>query len=166
MAQNAMRMDLLEAVDAIGNALKDLATTGADGVFQNSLYPVPDFLDILPGRPGMTVRFDGIAGDDWNKYQELPEPPKSPSDLRFEIRIYHPPDISSDVPASTDPYAFAQTQVMKGTSEFYKNLRSDNTLGDLVMDVLILGSVAGDLFDPRNNREYYGHEIVLVTSTY
>jgi hypothetical protein len=166
MAQDAMRMDLYTAVDAIGSALRDLATTGHDGVFQDSLYPVPDMLDIAEGRPVMTVRFDGIAGDDWNRLQEMIEPPKSPSDLRFEVRIYHPPNIPSTVPYDTDPYIYAQEQVMKGTSEFYKNLRADNTLGDLVMDVLILGSVAGDLFDPRNNREFYGHEIMLVTSTY
>lgn len=166
MAQDAMRLDLFDAVEAIGTAIKNLATKGPDGVFQDSFYPVPDFLDIREGRPAMTVRFDGIAGDDWNKYQELPEPPKSPSDLRFEVRIYHPPAIAAGMPTDTDPYMFAQMQVLKGSSEFYKNLRSDNTLGELVMDVLVLGSVAGDLFDPRNNREYYGHEIMLVTSSY
>lgn len=166
MAQNAMRMELLEAVETIGGALAALGTTGQEGVFQKSEYPVPDMLDILEGRPAMTVRFDGIAGDDWNKYQEMIEPPKSPSDLRFEIRIYHPPGIPADLPYTTDPYVFAQAQVLKGVSEFYKNLRTDNTLGGLVMDVLVLGSIAGDLIDPRTRREFYGHEIVLVTSSY
>ena len=166
MAQDAMRMELIDAVDAIGSALQALATTGAEGVFQSSAYPVPDLLEVLEGRPAMTVRFDGIAGDDWNKYQEMIEPPKSPSDLRFEIRIYHPPSIPSDMPYDTDPYVFAQTQVLKGTSEFYKNLRADNTLGDLVMDTIVLGSIAGDLVEPKSRREYYGHEIVLVTSSY
>jgi hypothetical protein len=165
--QDAMRMDLEQAVDAIGSALQALAHTDVEGAFQQSHYPTPDRLDILPGRPAMTVRFDGIAGDDWNKYQEMVEPPKSPSDLRFELRVYHPPEISSDMPYDTDPYVYAQMQVLKGVSEVYRLLREDNTLNGLVMDVLILGSIAGDLIDPRpGGRLYYGHEIMLITSSY
>ena len=164
--QRAMKMELIDAVDAIGNAIGSLATTGPRGVFQDVFYPTPEFLEVLPGRPSMTVRFDGIAGDDWNKYQEMLVPPKSPSDMRFEIRIYHPPMIPAELPPSTDQYVYAQRKVLEGTSEFYKNLRIDNTLDGLVMDTLVLGSVAGDLIDPRNEREYYGHEIMLVTSSY
>jgi hypothetical protein len=166
MAQDAMRMDLKEAVDAIGTALKNLATTGSEGVFQVSEYPVPETLDVSEGRPAMTVRFDGIAGDDWNRYQEMIEPPKSPSDLRFEIRIYHPPYAPAEVGTHVDPYQYAQDKVLEGSSEFYKNLRGDNTLGDLVMDVMVAGSVAGDLVDPKNRREFYGHEIIVVTTSY
>lgn len=165
--QRAMRMELVDSVKAIGEALTALADTDENGTFQQAFYPSPDRLDVLPGRPSMTVRFDGIAGDDWNKYQEMVPPPLSPSDLRFEIRIYHPSEIPAEMPYDTDPYVFAQTEVLKGTSEFYKGLRRDNTLGDLIMDVLVLGSVAGDLVDPRpGGRTYYGHEIMLVTSLY
>lgn len=165
--QRAMKMDLYDAVSAIGNALTALADTDEDGQFQSAFYPAPDRLDVLPGRPSMTVRFDGIAGDDWNKYQEMVVPPKSPSDMRFELRIYHPSEIPSDLPFDTDPYVFAQTQVLEGTSAVYKGLREDNTLGELVMDILVLGSVAGDLVDPRpGGRTYYGHEIMLITSLY
>jgi len=158
-------MTLKEATNAIGNALVACADTGPDGNFATALFPVPDQFFAEAGRASLVCRFDGIAADDWNKYAELPNPPKTPSDLRFEVRVYHPPYGPAEENVS-DGYGYAQDKVLEGVSEFYSNLREDITLGGLVMDVLVNGSLTGDLVDPRARTEYYGEEIILIASIY
>ncbi len=157
----AMRMNLLDAVNSIGNALKNLANTGPAGKFMQADYPIPEIFSAEAGRPSMTVRFDGIAGDD----PDYSEVANSPSDLRFEVRIYHPSYAPAEM-GQIDGYVFAQQQVLEGSSEFYSNLKADPTLGNLLLDIGIQGSIAGDLIEPTTGDAYLGHEIILVTSSY
>lgn len=157
----AMTMNILESVTAIGEALRDLAVTGPEGQFMNSFYPLPESFSADAGRPSMTVRFDGIAADD----PDYDEVANSPSDYRFEIRIYHP-DYAPGELSVPDGYVFAQTQVLEGTSEFYANLKRDKSLGGLLLDINVQGSIAGDLIEPTTGDAYVGHEIIVITSLY
>lgn len=158
----AMTMDLQTAVETIGNYFVSLCDTDEDGAFGGADFPIPDFLQIEAGRPYLTVRWDGIT--EWD--MDYSEVANSPSGMRWEIRIYH----SLYLPAGEDPeadaYKYAQTKVLSGSSAFFQALMSDVSLNDLVIDITINGSISGELFDPRANETFYGHEIILTTNSY
>lgn len=160
-------MGPLQASNTIGQELKALCNTGPTGVFEQAHYPEPDFYTTTPGRPSAFFRFDGIVKDDWGYYRELPKPYTSPSDLRYVLRIYHvkyPP--AEEAVEDLDAYVYAQQKVMAGFDTFYVAMRQDPTLGGLVMDTILTGAIAGDLRDPRTTEEFYGMEVVLITSLY
>lgn len=158
-----MTLDLFDAVTSIGEALGALCDTGPEGQFARVDFPVPEEFFIEPGRCSVTIRFDGIAADDPD-YDQIA---KSPSDLRFEVRIYHPFAIpSEEFSPGDDSYQYAQNKVLRGSSEFIKGIKQDRGLGDRLLNISINGSVTGDLFDPRSQDTYYGHEIVLTTTSF
>ncbi len=153
----AMKMNLFDSVNAIGNALIDLA--GAD--FQAAHYPIPSIFQADAGQPSMTVRFDGIAGDD----PDYSEVANSPSDLRFEVRVYHP-DFAPPGSGAVDDYVYAQQQVLLGSSLLYSRIKEDVSLGGLLLDLSIQGSIAGDLIEPTTGEAYLGHEIIIVATLF
>jgi len=164
----AAKMSPLQASNAVGAALKALCNTNpSTGVFEQAHYPEPDYYTTTPGRPSAFIRFDGVVKDDWGLYRELPEPYNSPSDLRYVIRIYHvlyaPAEEST---SDTDSFIYAQQKVTEGFDAFYVAMREDTTLNGLIMDTIFNGAIAGPLRDPRTSEDFFGMEIVLITSLY
>ncbi len=167
MAGEAARMRPKQAIDSIGNALAELCTTGPDGVFEQSVFPVPDQFYSQAGRPSAVIRFDGVAKDDWLQYSSMAEPYTSPSDLRFAIRLYHVQQAPAEIATEDlDPYVYAQNQVAAGFDELYYNMRNNNRLGGLIEEIVLTGSITGDLVDPRGGETFWGMEIIVITTLY
>jgi hypothetical protein len=168
MGREAAKMRPKASADAIGNALQSLCSVGPDGVFQAAHYREPDFYVAEAGRPSALVRFDGIAKDDWNRYQEMPEPYLSPSDLRYAIRIYHVLYAPAEIAGveGFDQYQYAQDKVAEGYDDFYVAMRQNNDLAGLVEDIIIVGSVVAPFRDARTNEDFFGMEIVVITTLY
>jgi hypothetical protein len=167
MAGTAARMEPLDAINSIGNALAELCTIGPSGVFEQSVFPVPDQFYAQAGRPSAVVRFDGVANDDWSKYSSMPQPYTSPSDLRYAIRIYHVQQAPAEIATEDlDPYKYAQNKVAEGFSKFYVNMRANNRLGGLIEEIIMTGSITGDLVDPRSGETFWGMEIIVITTLY
>jgi hypothetical protein len=168
MGREAAKMRPKAAADAIGNALRALCSTGPDGVFQAAHYREPDYYTAESGRPSALVRFDGVAKDDWNKYQTMPVPYQSPSDLRFAVRIYHVLYAPAEVATveGFDQYQYAQDRVMEGYDDFYVAMRQNNDLGGLIEDIILTGSIAAPLRDARTNEDFFGMELILITTLY
>jgi hypothetical protein len=145
-------MGFKEAQDAIGNALKNLVN---DVDFFNRAYPYPDNLYPEAGKPSMTVRWDGISADNDGDPDYL-----VPAGFRYEIRIYHPQYAPADANV-TDGYIYAQEKVGLGTGLFFEALAQNRRLNGLVLDIVVDGSLAGDLLEPRTETDYYGHEMLL-----
>lgn len=167
MAGSAAHLRPLEAVREIGEGLAALCTTGSGGVFEQSVFPVPDLFLTTPGRPSAVVRFDGVAKDDWLRYHTMPTPYTSPSDLRYAIRIYHVQQApAEEATADLDQYKYAQNKVLEGFDEFYVNMRQNNRLGGLIEEIILTGSIAGDLVDPRSGETFWGMEIIVIATLY
>lgn len=141
-----------EAMDAIGEALIGLVDPANYGSLD---YPYPDDLYPEAGLPSVTVRWDGITADGDGNPDIL-----VPAGFRYEVRIYHPnypPAEASDQNA----YQYAQGQIKMGTKYIYEGIAKNRNLSGLVLDIIVDGSVAGDLVEPRTDTEYYGHEMLL-----
>ncbi len=146
------QMGFKQAMDAVGNALAQL---GEEAVFQHRSYPYPDQLYPDPGLPSITVRWDGISADNNGDPEFL-----VPAGFRYEVRIYHSMYAPADA-GQVDNYVYAQEQVALGTASFYESLAKNRGLGGLVLDIIVDGSLAGDLIEPLTETDYYGHELIL-----
>lgn len=145
-------MGFNEAMEAIANGIIDAVD---ETKFWKLEYPYPDQHYPEPGKPSMTIRWDGISADANGNNPDL----LVPAGFRYEIRIYHSmyaPDASIE-----DSYKYAQSQIALGIGELYEKLNKDRTLGGLVLDLIFDNSLTGDIVEPRTNTDYYGHEALL-----